>query len=320
MKRKNIFALTLAMVLLLTACGGGRDSAGTASAPSADMKTEAMEMPASSTNYSMAPGYTYDSALPMAMEPESPQQENSVYQNSDAKLIRRAELSIQTTEFDQAVSALDDLVNGHGGYYENASVYAGSYRNAHANRRGEYIIRIPAERYEEFRSSTGELGYVVHSSQSSENVGERYYDTEAKLKTQRTKQERLLKLLEQAGTMEDIISLENALSDVEFQIEQMSSTLNRYDSLIGYATFTIYLEEVAQVTEEVGETHSLGKRMSAGFSASLTGLVNGAQNLLVWFSYNIFALVILAAVLAAGGLAAVRLVKKAGARRKAREE
>ena len=162
--------------------------------------------------------------------------------------------------------------------------------------------------------------FILDITNSSEDVGERYYDTEARLKTQRTKQERLLKLLEQAGTMEDIISLENALSDVEFQIEQMSSTLNRYDSLIGYATFTIYLEEVAQVTEEVGETHSLGKRMSAGFSASLTGLVNGAQNLLVWFSYNIFALVILAAVLAAGGLVAVRLVKKTKARRKAGED
>lgn len=315
MKRKNIFALTLAMVLLLTACGGG-DSAENTTAAAPDMKTETMDMPASSIDYSMAPEYAYDGDLPMAMEPESPRQENSVYQNSSAKLIRRAELSIQTTEFDQAVIALDDLVNSHGGYYENASVYAGSYRNAHANRRGEYIVRIPSERYEEFRSSTGELGYVTRSTQSSENVGERYYDTEARLKTQRTKQERLLKLLEQAATMEDIISLENALSDVEFQIEQLSSTLNRYDSLIGYATFTIYLEEVSQVTEEVGETHSLGKRMSAGFSASLTGLVNGAQNLLVWFSYNVFALVILAAVLAAGGLVAIRLVKKAKARRK----
>ena len=319
MKRKNIFALTLAMVLLLTACGGG-DSAENTTAAAPDMKTEAMDMPASSTGGYITQEYAYDGDLPMAMEPESPQQENSVYQNSSAKLIRRAELSIQTTEFDQAVTALDNLVNSHGGYYENASVYAGSYRNAHATRRGEYIVRVPSERYEEFRSSTGELGYVTRSTQSSENVGERYYDTEAKLKTQRTKQERLLKLLEQAATMEDIISLENALSDVEFQIEQLSSTLNRYDSLIGYATFTIYLEEVSQVTEEVGETHSLGKRMSAGFSASLTGLVRGAQDLLVWFSYNIFALVILAAVLAVGGLVAVRLAKKVKIRRKSGEE
>lgn len=320
MKRNNMFALMLAMVLLLTACGGGMDSAGNATAAAPDMKMESMDMPASSIDYSMAPEYAYDGDLPMAMEPESPKQENSVYQNSDVKLIRRAELSIQTTQFDQAVTALDDLVNSHGGYYENASVYAGSYRNAHANRRGEYIVRIPAERYEDFRSSTGELGYVTRSTQSSQNVGEPYYDTEAKLKTQRTKQERLLKLLEQAATMEDIISLENALSDVEFQIEQLSSTLNRYDSLIGYATFTIYLEEVAQVTEEVGETHSLGKRMSAGFSASLTGLVKGAQDLLVWFSYNLFALVILAVAVAAGGIVGLRLVKKVKARRKSGEE
>ena len=84
------------------------------------------------------------------------------------------------------------------------------------------------------------LGYITESSESSEDVGERYYDAETRLKTQRTKQERLLALLEQADTMEDIISLENALGDVEYQIEQLSSTLNRYDALISYSTFTIY--------------------------------------------------------------------------------
>ena len=117
--------------------------------------------------------------------------------------------------------------------------------------------------------------------------------------------------------MEDIIALENALSEVEYQIEQYTSTLNRYDALVGFSTFNIYLNEVSKVTEEVGETASLGARMAAGFRSSLEGLVNGSQQLLIWVSYNFVALAILIAAVAVGGIVGCRSWKK---RRKTKEE
>ena len=318
MKQKRLFAACLAAVmLLLTACGAAKDS-----------MSETMSAPAASTPAAEAPGEAMDNAyggydyLEMGKaEYTTTSKDSSVYQNSQAKLIRRAQLIIQTTEFDQAVAALDDLVFKYNGYYENASVYGGSYRNAHANRTGEYVIRVPSKDYTAFLNSTGDLGYVVRSVKSSEDVGEQYYDTEARLKTQRVKQERLLALLEKADNMEDIISLENALSDVEYQIEQLSSTLNRYDALIDYATFTISLNEVAEVNQTVGEKASLWERMSAGFTSSGKGLVNGFQDLLVWCSYNVFGIAVVAVVgLIAGVWGGRTLKKKAAALRKPKDE
>ena len=62
--------------------------------------------------------------------------------------------------------------------------------------------------------------------------------------------------------MEDIISLESALSDVEYDIEQYSSTMNQYDSLVSFSTIDLTLQEVTKVTEEPGETSSLGAKMA----------------------------------------------------------
>ena len=109
--------------------------------------------------------------------------------------------------------------------------------------------------------------------------------------------------------MEDIIVLENALSEVEYQIEQYSSELNRYDALVGFSTFYVYLNEVGRVTEEVGETASLGQRMAAGVQASFLGLGQGFQDLLIWMSYNLVLVVILAVVIAAGAVAGRRYWK-----------
>ncbi|MEA4934233.1 MAG: DUF4349 domain-containing protein [Lawsonibacter sp.] len=297
MNVKRFLAIWMTVLLLLAAgCSAG---AKTSSSPSYGAESNT----GTSGRMDYGEMEKAEDSLPMTQTGGS-QSESSVYQNAGAKLIRRAELAIQTTRFDQAAKTLDGLVLSHDGYYESASVNGGSYRDVNANRSGEYVIRIPAEQFRAFQSSVGGLGYVTSSTESSEDVGEQYYDTEARLKTQQTKQERLLSLLEKADTMEDIISLENALSDVEYQIEQLSSALNRYNALISYSTFHISLNEVAKVTEEVGETASLSAKMSAGLLASVEGLVRGFQNFMIWISYHIFAVLILLAM-AGGGTAVV---------------
>ena len=310
MERK-LFAVSLAAVLLLSGCGsrslaGGavKDDMTAASVPSGDWGGGEWN-----GAFDMTEGMDSVPEEP-APPPEGEPAGGSIYQDARTKLIRRAELEIQTEQFDHSKEALDRLVDSCEGYFENASVYGGGRRDAYANRRGEYVVRIPAERYSQFLSGTGDLGYVNSRTESSEDVGEQYFDIEARLKTQRTKQERLLSLLEKAETMEDIILLEGALSDVEYQIEMCSSDLNRYDSLIGFSTIRIYINEVGRITEEVGETASLGQRMSAGVRASFQALDQGVQDLLVWASYNLFFLVILAAAAAAGIIIGTRYRKK----------
>ena len=307
MKRK-LYVIALAVLLLLSGCGGG---GGAAMEAHPNLGSPASSAPAATDqDWTGEVGWDEGDYTPA---PDVPSGEDSsggsIYQNPGVKIIRQGELNIQTEQFDQSVEALNQLTASCGGYFESASVYGGGSRDANARRRGEYVVRVPAERYDHFLSSTGQLGYVTSKSESSQDVGERYYDTEARLKTQRTKQERLLALLERSETMEDIIVLENALSEVEYQIEQYSSELNRYDALVGFSTFYVYLNEVGRVTEEVGETASLGQRMAAGVQASFLGLGQGFQDLLIWMSYTLVLVVILAVVIAAGAVAGRRYWK-----------
>ena len=311
MKRK-LFAVSLAAMLLLAGCGGGKDAGGTAadmpasSAPSSDWNgADENDWGMGEMDYAPAPETPSEIDMPQGKA-----EGGSVYQNPRAKLIRRAEITIQTEKFDESEAALKKLVTGCGGYFETSSVYGGGRRDAYANRSGQYVVRVPAEKYDQFLNSAGDLGYVTSKAESSKDVGEEYFDIEARLKTQRTKQERLLALLEKAETMEDIIALESALSDVEYQIEMYSSDLRRYDALIGYSTFNVCLNEVNRVTQEVGETSSLGQRMAAGFQASVRGLSQGFQNFLIWASYNVFLLVVLAAVAVVAVVVGKRELKK----------
>jgi len=293
MKRNKFFAILLAALLLTSGCGGGSALKGESAATSS-ASAMAPEAPMEKVEFDSAGGYYQESGTGSA-----------VYQRADAKLIRRCTMEMQTEEYDAAIQELYALVSRLEGYFESSTQRGGSYYNADAQRWGEYVIRIPAERYDEFRSGAGELGYITYCTESTEDVGEQYYDTEARLKTLRTKQDRLLMLLEKAETMEDIITLESALSEVEYEIEQHSSTLNRYDGLISYATFYFNVHEVLRVEDKVGEADSLWARMTKGFSSGFNSFVDGVQDLMVWFSYNLFGLLSLG-VLILGGVFVIR--------------
>ena len=85
-------------------------------------------------------------------------------------------------------------------------------------------LRIPQEKFEAFYEQLGSSVHVVYSSRSSEDVTEQYTDIETRLATLTTKHERLLALLDQADKMEDIISLENALADCEYEIDSLTGS------------------------------------------------------------------------------------------------
>jgi len=320
MKQKRIAALAFALCLCLVLAACGRkaemtDSAGGTNASMAPSTTgpssDNVTPPMSSAELG---GWEMDSAMgdpeygtqdsfpqpdPGSFPQPDPGSDSPVYQNSDVKLIRRASLSVQTDEFDKAMEYLRTLVSQLGGYFQRSQTYGGGYYDRDARRSGYFTVRVPAEQYDTFVSHAGQIGYVIDRDESTENVGELYFDLEARLATQRTKQERLLDLLSRAENMEDIILLENALSEVEYQIEQYSSSLNRYDSLIGFATIELNLQEVVRIVEEPGQTDSLLQRMAAGVASSAGSLAQGFQDLLIWLSYNLFSVLFFAVLIVA---------------------
>lgn len=307
-QRKNVWVGVLAGVLCLSLCACG--ASGTAAADQ-EMKGENFSYAADSAA-PMAPGAVFDSAPREEIQYKNATTAgagSSVYRDEAVKLIRRANLTVQTTEFDKAVTALEELVIRLGGYYENAEVLGGSYYNQNSSRSGNYTVRIPAAKYDEFMMQMDGIGYLARKSESSEDVGEAYHDIETRLATQRTKQERLLELLKKAQSMEDIIALESALTDVEYHIERYTSDLNRYDGLVSFATIHVSLDEMIKIVDEPGEKAGLFTRMKAGVVSSATGLVDGTQNMLVWVSYNLFGLLVFAAAATAGVVFGRRYVK-----------
>lgn len=281
-KRSLLLIATLLVSFCLSACS----SKGSEMAPGAPMPSTAAS---TSPMMPQENGFTSNNTAAETMT-------STTGPARETKLILRAGLSIQSTEFDTAVDTLNKLVDEQSGYYERNEIQQGDYYDARSARYGTFTIRVPQGRFDSLLNAAGTVGHVVSSSKSSEDVAEEYYDAEARLKTQQTKHKRLLSLLEKADNMENIIALETALADVEYEIERLTGTLRKYDSLVGYATIEIQLNEVLKITEQPKETTSLGGRVSNAFSGGLDNLGRGLSNLAVWAAYNFVGILIFAAV------------------------
>ena len=212
--------ILLAAALLLTMCACGSNFAPSGSymynGTAAD---NAYEAEATAPQMSSAP-----------QEPASPPSpgysgtgkvQTDLYANlpENVKMIFTANLEMETTEFDLAVQQIAQTVAEMEGYFQERNM-----RNYGSYRAADFTVRVPAEQFQSFCSKMGEVCKVTRFNDSSENVGEQYYDTEARLATQRTKLERLQELLSKAEEMEDIITLESAISDTEYVIEQLTGT------------------------------------------------------------------------------------------------
>lgn len=225
------------------------------------------------------------------------QAENQDNKFIDAKLIYTANVSIQTTKYDEEVQKIKDLVEEYGGYIQNTDTYNGGYYDTEVYKNGYFSVRIPQEKYKEFLTGIDSNSHITNLSENVQDVGEYYFDLESKLKMYRTKEERLQALLKKANSLSDIIEIESALTEVQSEINMYQSDLNHYDSLIGYSTINIDICQVAHVGSGYDQDNGFFARLGRNFINGLRDFAHGIENFIMWIARNIVPIVIIAAVI-----------------------
>ena len=296
---KRTLPALLLVLLLLTGCGGA----------SMNQSTSADRAPMENGAYDAGGDYNYGwTGGAVTEEPESIT--DSAVSGSgavvNAKMIYTADVTLQTKEYDAAAAALNALVAELGGYFETRELnQGGTYRSMFC------VVRVPADQFTPFLERAGTLANMTYRSEHADNVSEAYYDLEARLTTQRTKLQRLQELLAKAENMEDIITLESAISETELQIEYLTGSLRHYDSLIGFSTINLSLHEVYRLSTEEETPVTFGDRLSAAFKRGFERGVSDLEDFIIslarnWMSLVIWAVIIVVAVVV------IRRRKKAG--------
>ena len=284
MKKIVSFLLALMLALSLAAC-----SAKSASSDSASMASDSYDF-----NGAELPDAKYDDTPSDdgAWNGQEVSSAGADLAERGVKMVYTASIEMQTLEFDQAAQDIASLVESMGGYFEqkNFSNYSSSYRHA------SYTVRVPAEQFTDFCTQVGTLCHVTWQSDTAENISERYYDTQSRLETAQIKLERLQELLKKAESMEDIITIESAISETEYEIEDLSGTMRHYDALVGCATVDLELSEVYRLSGTEDAPKSFGEKLANAFTDGLAATGQTLEDFAVWLAYSWLDVLIFAAV------------------------
>lgn len=232
------------------------------------------------------------------------------------KIIREARIEMQTENYSEDMAALEELVTSMGGFITSREEW-GSEQSAETGENPRTLsltLRIPSDQLDAFVEQAKQVGIVTASSISETDVTDQYTDTDRRLQAYQKQYDRVLEMMDQATTVEELIQIESELSRLEMEIESCQGTLNYWDARVNYSTVYIYVDEVRRA---ISANPSLGERMRTALANSWDDFTQGCQDLVV----NLYAAIPYIAVwivvlAAAGGIAALIVRKVRKGRRK----
>lgn len=290
MKVRKWLSALLALILLLslTACGANSsDEAG-------------------KDYYAAEPEEMYNEGV--ATDEQKSTSASSLPENR--KLIRTVRMEAETEDLTTLLGALEEKLSELNGYVEEREVYNGSTYDDRRYRHAELTLRIPADNLNSFVDHVEGASNVVSSNETIDDVTTQYVDTESRVKALQIEQERLLALLEKAETMEDILTIEERLTDVRYDLENVTSQLRVLDNQVTYATLHLYITEVQEYTPVIEEEPTAWERIAEGFMESIEDITEGVKEFFIWLIVNSPYLLIWAVVIAAVLLTGRKFRKK----------
>ncbi len=200
------------------------------------------------------------------------------------KVIFTGQVDYQTLDFDKTQTDLCSYMSSIGAYQQSSSVRGGGI-GYEGLKSAIYVFRVPKTRYDQAFTDLRKFGTVVFEQSTGEDVTDKYFDSEARLKSLQIQRDRLMTLLEKAAKMEDILKIEKELQTTNYDIENLTGTLKKWDSLVEYSTLSVNINEVEQIQKvAVKGNDGFFYRVASGFKNSVTGLWKFLQDLMVLFA------------------------------------
>ncbi len=197
--------------------------------------------------------------------------------NTEQKLIKTVNMSAETTEFDTLVADVRAKTESAGGYVENSDV-GGDY-GMDMTRYAYFVLRIPADKLDDFVGEVKNASNVRTFGESTEDVTLQYTDLDTHIKALREELNALFSMMEQATSMKDILAIQSQITEVRYEIENYESQLRVYDNQVTYSTVYLDLYEVNRESSTAGTT--FGERVKIKFNDNLYQMGQGFQNFMV---------------------------------------
>ena len=215
---------------------------------------------------------------------------------TDRKIVKTVSLNTETKKFDESVELFKSYVGSFNGIIDSSYIDSGNVDNRNYRKNANFNVRIPAEKLDSFLDKIGNNLNVTFRQENISDITEEYSDTESRLNSLKIEEESLNSMLKKAKTVEEMIKVEDKLSSVRTEIENITRRLKRYDKQVTYSTVNVSITEVKDLTElesieDDFSKETLVKQLQKNFEAAKTFVIRLGANIFTHIPWIILGLV-----------------------------
>jgi hypothetical protein len=193
------------------------------------------------------------------------------------RIIRVAEMSLETDTPEVAVSKVAALAGSKGGFVVSSETSRWNDADGAETVSTTIVFRVPVDTFDATLAAVRALGTRVSSEKvTGQDVTEEYVDLEARIRAQRAVEEQYMAVLKEAKTIPDILAVQQKLGEARTEIERAEGRRRFLESQTSLSTITVHVARHIEAMEAGGPGFGRSVRQ-AGHDAVTVGIaiVNG---------------------------------------------
>lgn len=259
-RRLTLLIIGLILALILAACSAGSDRS----------PAEKYESSAGGTS-SLDGGYDDETG-----------EQDPAAQLTDRRIIRNASLTLITADVKASYEQFLSFVIDQGGYELQQTTRAEDDTISI-----DAQLRVPPEHLDACLDHAATLGDVRYVATDTEDITEKYYDAQTRLKSMETALERYYDYLDEADSIEESLSVQAQINQLTMEIEAIKGRLQLWQSQLKESTITLTLRQLndpVQTRRDISWKALSWSDMGYLMRSGLQIVASFAVNVLQWFA------------------------------------
>jgi len=152
-------------------------------------------------------------------------------------IIRTASIDMESEDPEKVVNEIMLIADSLGGYVESMGVHRDERISANI------VVRVPEKSFFDALARIRRLGKILREEVSGKDVTEQYIDLEARLRNLKAEEDWLLKAMDKAKNVQELMIIERELWRIRGEIERIQGQLKYLQRRVEYSTIMVHVTQ-----------------------------------------------------------------------------
>ena len=205
----------------------------------------------------------------------------------DRMVIRTAQLAVEVGDMEQALAQARSIASRGGGFVSASNTHVEKV-NDQDRMVADLTLQVRSDAADGALSDLRALGRVTSETSGSQDVTDEYVDLNSNLRNLQASESAILKLMDRATQIQDVLSLQRELANVRGQIERIQGRKTYLERRTDMATITLSLrlppaQDSKPIAGGAWDPFAVAQR---GWQASLTLLRGVAEAVIIVVAFS----------------------------------